>query len=150
MKYSEGQSGRIFVIRLEDGEILHEQIESFAQEHKITAASLIAVGGADHESKIIVGPEQGRSQVINPVQFILNGVHEITGTGTIFPDKEGNPKLHMHIACGRGAATHTGCARSGVKVWHVLEVILYEITGNSSKRLKDPVSGFELLDPSAK
>ena len=26
---------------------------------------------------------------------------EIAGTGTIFPDEENNPILHMHIACGR-------------------------------------------------
>jgi predicted DNA-binding protein with PD1-like motif len=30
MKYSEAKPGRIFVIRLEDGEIVHEVIEAFA------------------------------------------------------------------------------------------------------------------------
>ena len=31
MKYSEAKPGRIFVIRLEDGDIVHEAIESFAK-----------------------------------------------------------------------------------------------------------------------
>ena len=45
MKYSEAKPGRVFVLRLEDGDILHESIEAFAIEHEIMAASLIALGG---------------------------------------------------------------------------------------------------------
>lgn len=30
MKYSEAKQGRIFVIRLEDGDVIHEEIEKFA------------------------------------------------------------------------------------------------------------------------
>jgi predicted DNA-binding protein with PD1-like motif len=55
MKYSQAYPGRIFILRLEDGEILHETIEAFAREHSITAAAVIAVGGADEGSKLIVG-----------------------------------------------------------------------------------------------
>ncbi|MDY6863052.1 MAG: DUF296 domain-containing protein, partial [Thermodesulfobacteriota bacterium] len=29
MKYSQAKPGRIFVIRLEDGDIIHEEIEKF-------------------------------------------------------------------------------------------------------------------------
>ena len=32
MKYSEAKQGRTFIIRLEDGDILHEKIEEFARE----------------------------------------------------------------------------------------------------------------------
>jgi predicted DNA-binding protein with PD1-like motif len=32
MKYSEAKPGRIFVLRLEDGDILHESVETFARE----------------------------------------------------------------------------------------------------------------------
>ncbi|NIT59971.1 MAG: DUF296 domain-containing protein, partial [Aliifodinibius sp.] len=31
MKYSEAKQGRIFVIRLEDGDIVHDEIERFAR-----------------------------------------------------------------------------------------------------------------------
>ena len=40
MRYSTARMGRIFVIRLEDGEILHETIERFAAEQEIRAAAL--------------------------------------------------------------------------------------------------------------
>ena len=147
MKYSSAEQGRIFVIRLEDGDILHEEIEKFAKEKGINAAYLIAVGGADAGSKLIVGPEEGRAAKINPVQIVLDNVHEISGTGTIFPDEDGNPILHMHAACGRMDSSVTGCVRAGVKVWHVLEVILVELVNSTACRRFEEASGFKLLQP---
>jgi predicted DNA-binding protein with PD1-like motif len=147
MKYSEAKTGRTFIIRLEDGEILHEAIESFAKDHSIQAASLIAVGGADTGSIIITGPAEGRSTPVIPMETILSNVHEISGTGTLFPDDEGNPILHMHMACGRNEETITGCVRRGVKVWHVMEVILFELTNTKAARRIDAATGFKLLCP---
>ncbi|MGE5558720.1 MAG: PPC domain-containing DNA-binding protein [Bacillota bacterium] len=147
MKYSQAQYGRIFIIRLEDGEILHETIESFAREKGIMAAALIAVGGADEGSRLVVGPAEGRNNPIRPMELLLDGVHEITGTGAIFPDKDGCPVLHMHAACGRSASAVAGCVRKGVKVWHVMEIIVFELTGGSARRLPDADTGFELLVP---
>jgi len=57
MKYSEAKSGRVFVLRLEDGDVLHESIEAFARARGIRAAALIALGGADKGSTLVVGPE---------------------------------------------------------------------------------------------
>ena len=37
MKYSQARQGRTFVIRLEDGDIVHEKIEQFAREGFFTA-----------------------------------------------------------------------------------------------------------------
>ena len=147
MKYSAAKLGRTFVIRLEDGDILHEEIEKFAREKSITAASLIAVGGVDKDSKLVVGPEAGRAEKIVPMELVLDDVHEIAGTGTLFPDDEGNPILHMHIACGRNGDAVTGCVRRGVKIWHVLEVILIELCDTTAVRTMDPATGFKLLVP---
>ena len=147
MRYSEAKQGRTFIIRLEDGDILHEEIERFAGEKGIKAASVIAVGGADKGSRLIVGPEEGRADKINPMEHTLEDVCEISGTGTLFPDDEGNPILHMHIACGRKDKTITGCVRAGVKVWHIMEIILNEITDTEAKRTMDETTGFKLLEP---
>jgi predicted DNA-binding protein with PD1-like motif len=147
MKYSEARRGRTFIIRLEDGEILHEMIEEFARTHSITAAAVIALGGADDGSKLIVGPEHGQNKPVSPMEHTLDGVHEIAGVGTIFPDKDGNPVLHMHIASGRSESTITGCVRRGVKVWHILEIILFELIDTNACRIFDMQTGFELLEP---
>jgi len=147
MRYSEAKYGRVFVIRLEDGDILHECIEKFARENDVKAGFLMAVGGADKGSKLVVGPEEGRAKNINPMEYILDEVHEITGTGTLFPDEKGEPKLHMHIACGRKETAKTGCVRKGVKVWHILEIVLVELTDTEAERVMDEKTGFELLEP---
>jgi len=147
MKYSEAKQGRTFIIRLEDGEIIHHKLEEFAKDNNIKAASMTVLGGVDKGSILIVGPEQGRSDKINPMEVILDDVFECTGTGTVFPDQSGSPVLHMHIAAGRKGRTITGCVRKGVKVWHVLEVILTELTGTDSRRMPDRETGFELLVP---
>ena len=147
MKYSEAKQGRIFVIRLEDGDIVHDEIERFASEKSIRAAGLIIVGGADKESTFVVGPEEGRATPVVPMEHVLDEVHEIAGVGTLFPDDEGNPVLHMHMACGRKSSTVTGCIREGVRVWHVMEVILFELADTTGIRTHDSETGFKLLQP---
>jgi predicted DNA-binding protein with PD1-like motif len=147
MKFAQADRGRSFVIRLEDGEIVHEEIERFAREQHISRAALIMLGGADKGSRLVVGPEHSRGNPVNPMEAVLADTHEITGTGTIFPNKQGLPVLHMHAACGRREATITGCVRKGVKVWHVMEVILFELVDNDSIRKFDEHTGFELLEP---
>lgn len=147
MKYSETKEGRVFVIRLFDGEILHETIERFAVEKSITAATVIAVGGADKGSILTVGPVDGRESPVTPMTLQLDDVYEISGNGTLFPDEEGKPVLHMHIACGRNDKTITGCVRTGVKVWQVVEVVLTELLECSATRVHNPETGFKLLQP---
>jgi predicted DNA-binding protein with PD1-like motif len=147
MRYAQAKQGRIFVIRLEDGDIIHEKIEQFAREEAISCASLIIIGGADEGSRLVVGPEHGRTRPVQPMEWILDNVHEITGTGTIFPDQKGNPILHMHIACGRGESSITGCVRKGVRVWHIMEIVLFELIECTGTRAFDQNTGFELLQP---
>lgn len=147
MRYSEARQGRVFVIRLEDGDILHEVIEAFAETHGIAAATLIALGGADQGSRLIAGPKKGRTQPIEPMETVLQDVHEVAGVGTLFPDPEGKPSLHMHMACGREEKAITGCVRAGVRTWHVMEVILTELLDCTATRDVEPATGFALLQP---
>lgn len=147
MKYSMAQPGRIFTVRLEDGDILHEALERLARDEKIGAAVVLIVGGADDGSRLVVGPRASRSTPIEPVTATLAGVHEAAGVGTIFPDSAGQPKLHLHAACGRGEKTVTGCVRAGLKTWHILEAIVIELKGSPACRRRDAVTDFELLEP---
>ena len=147
MRYSESRPGRVFIIRLEDGEVLHETVEKFAAERGVERAYLIAVGGAGSGSRLVVGPEDPDGRPVPPLTRILDNVHEIAGVGTIFPGEDGSPMLHIHLACGREGRTVTGCGRTGVKIWQVAEIILVELTGTDARRVLDPETGFELLRP---
>ena len=145
MKFSQCQPGRIYIISLENGDIVHEEIEQFARNQSIKAASLIIIGGAGKGSKLIVGPENPGNLPVAPLEHILENVHEVVGAGTLFPNKEGNPVLHLHMACGRKSSTKTGCIRRGVKVWYTMEVILFELLESTGKRVLDTQTGFARL-----
>lgn len=146
MQYSEGQIGRVFAIRLEHGDPLPESLQDFAAEKSISAGIAVMVGGAEDGSKLVVGPEDGDELPANPMVTALSGAHETAAVGTIFPDADGTPVLHMHAACGRGHSTITGCIRNGIVTWHVLEVVLIEIAGVEAARLADEETGFTLLE----
>jgi predicted DNA-binding protein with PD1-like motif len=138
--------GRIFALRLEEGEPLNATIESFAQEHRISCAMVIYLGGAQHGSKVVVGPEAGRGDAVIPIIHTLQGIQEVVAVGTIFPNEAGEPSLHMHGASGREGGATVGCTRAGLEVWLVGEVIIIEIMGTGGVRKKDPATGFQLLE----
>ncbi len=146
MQYGEGSLGRVFVLRLEDGERLPDVLESFAREHHVGSAMVMCLGGAGEGSRLVVGPEKDRGEAIVPIVHALDGTQEIMALGTLFADEDGNPVLHMHAATGRDGGATVGCTRAGVNVWLVGEVVLLEILGAGAMRKKDPRSGFQLLE----
>ena len=146
MKYSSAQLGRVLVIRLEDGDVVHECIEEAARAEGITRAAVILVGGAAGGSRMVVGPEDGNARPVMPMERVLHDVHEMAGAGTMFPDESGRPVLHVHAAFGRDDRVTAGCIRIGVKTWVVAEAVVIELTGSEATRRIDPATGFELLD----
>ena len=146
MIYREGKIGRVFVIRLEDGDRLPDCIERFAAEHNVKVGQAILVGGIG-SGEVVSGPREKRTLTPDPIVVALDGVHEVVGIGVLAPDEAGKPTFHIHAALGRAGNTVTGCLRRGVDVWLVGEVVLYEIEGANMARLRDRESGFDLLRP---
>lgn len=147
MKFSQARPGRVFVVRLEQGEVVHEVLESFAAEHGIRCAAVIMLGAADENSRLTSGPVNGNANPIIPIIHRLDEVHELAGVGTIFPDEEGRPSLHSHAAVGREGGGSAGCVRAGVVVWTILEVVILELDDCTARREKDRSTGFDLLVP---
>jgi uncharacterized protein len=145
MKVSEGRLGRVFVIRLEDGDTVPSCIEGFAEEKGISVGQVIMLGGIIG-GQVVVGPRRSDEMPPEPMLVPVDGAHEVVGVGTIAPDGRGNPKVHIHAALGRSGKTTTGCLRPGLNTWLVGEVIIYEILGTEVVRVFDKKSGFELLD----
>jgi len=144
MKACEGQLGRFIVIRLEDGDVVPECIERFAEDNGVSVGHVILVGGIGG-GEVVVGPRHSEERPPEPMLLPIDGVHEVAGVGVLAPDEDGKPILHIHAALGRSGQTTTGCLRPGVKVWLVGEVILYEIVGAKAARVRDAESGFNLL-----
>ena len=146
MKSCEGGIGRVFVIRLEDGDAVPECIERFAEEKGVSVGQAILVGGVG-SGDVVVGPRNSKEMPPEPVLLPIDGAREAVGVGVLAPSQDGKPSLHMHAALGRSGQTMTGCLRQGVTTWLVGEVILYEILGAKLTRGRDKQSGFELLEP---
>ncbi len=145
MQYREGRQGRVFILRLEEGERLNDSIEQFAREKRVSHGLAFFLGGSADGSKMVVGPEANRETII-PMIHALKGEHEVLALGTLIPDEAGEPVLHMHGAAGRAGRATVGCTRAGVDVWLIGEVVLLEILGaDSARRRKDPATGFQLL-----
>jgi uncharacterized protein len=145
MQYREGRLGRVFILRLEDGERLNDTIENFASEQKLSHGLAFFLGGSGDGSKVVVGPEAGRADII-PMIHALQGSQEVLALGTLIPNESGEAVLHMHAAAGREGKATVGCTRAGVDVWLIGEVVLLEILGaEAARRQKDPATGFQLL-----
>ncbi len=149
MQFTEAKMGRVFILRLHDGDHLPDVIEKFAENLQISAALCFFLGGAKENSRVVVGPKDGEVFPPEPMTTLLRGVHEACGLGTLIKDEEGKPKLHMHSAFGREQETITGCVRMGVDVWQIGEVVILELQGSSAKREKDSKTGFEFLEVSS-
>jgi predicted DNA-binding protein with PD1-like motif len=145
MKAGEGKIGRVFVIRLEDGDMVPSCIERFAEEKGISAGHVILVGGIG-EGEVVVGPRRSEEMPPQPMLLPIDGAHEVVGVGVLAPNEDGKPVLHIHAALGRSGNTMSGCLRPGVKTWLTAEAILYEIIGVEAVRVKDKASGFALLE----
>jgi predicted DNA-binding protein with PD1-like motif len=145
MKAEQCKPGRVFVLRLEDGDKIPDCIETFAREQGILRGTVTLVGGIGG-GKIVVGPEGDTSGDVVPMLHTLEGIHEAAAVGTLFPDEQGQPVLHMHAALGRAGVTRAGCVRAGVDVWIIGEVVIVELVDSIALRRRDPKTGFELLD----
>jgi predicted DNA-binding protein with PD1-like motif len=146
MQFTEAKMGRVFVLRLHDGDRLPDVLETFAAEKNVSTALCFFLGGAKENSRVVVGPKDNYTLPPEPMVTLLEGIHEACGLGTIFADEEGKPKLHMHSSFGRGENTVTGCVRMGVEVWQIGEVVMLELACEKACRAKDKETGFEFLE----
>jgi hypothetical protein len=147
MQYSEGQLGRVFVLRIDDGEDFLVAMQEFVRKKEIRAGSVFFLG-ALQEGRMVTGPEK---PVIPPEpHFILfEGGWEVFGMGTIFPGDEG-PMIHYHASVGRAGHALTGCLRERAVTYLVVEAVVIEFNGlavrrefDEKTRLHLPVHGTE-------
>jgi uncharacterized protein len=130
MQYAEGQIGRIFVVRIDNGEDLIPTLRQFIEEKDIRAGSMVFLG-ALMEGKMVTGPEE---PVIPPLPHYIffEGGWEVFGVGTIYPG-EGGPVIHYHASVGRAGHALTGCLREKAVTYLIVEAVIYEITGLSAR-----------------
>ena len=142
MEYAVGKTGRVFAVRLFEGEGLYECIEGLAEKEDIKSAAVLITGGF-RKANVVVGPKQEKPKIVGNFKEFA-GPGEVLGVGTIYCDAEG-PKMHLHSAIGKGDETIVGCPRGGAKIFLVLEVTIIEIEGIRAGRKPDKQTGLNLL-----
>ena len=143
MKYSEGRMGRVFVVKIEDGDNLVESIKELARKEQVNSAAVFMVG-ALRQAEIVVGPVEPVLPP-DPVWKGFDDAREIIGIGTLFKDGD-DPNMHLHIGAGRGDVALVGCLRNNGKAYILVEVIILEITGTDAVRSIDPETGLKMLN----
>ena len=131
MQYTEGQIGRVFVVRIDDGEDMLISLRQFISDKSIQAGSILFLG-ALMNGRMVTGPED---PVIPPVpHFVLfEGGWEVFGVGTIYPG-EGGPHIHYHASVGRSGHALTGCLREKAITYLIVEAVIMEFNGLSARR----------------
>jgi predicted DNA-binding protein with PD1-like motif len=131
MQYTEGQLGRVFVVRIDDGEDLLVSLRQFILDKDIKAGSITFLG-ALMNGRMVTGPEE---PVIPPVpHFVMfEGGWEVFGIGTIYPG-EGGPHIHYHASVGRSGHALTGCLREKATTYLIIEAVIMEFTGVKARR----------------
>jgi predicted DNA-binding protein with PD1-like motif len=134
MQYTEGQLGRVFVVRIDDGEDMLISLHQFINDKSIQAGSILFLG-ALMNGRMVTGPEV---PVIPPVpHFVMfEGGWEVFGVGTIYPG-EGGPHIHYHASVGRSGHALTGCLREKAITYLIIEAVIMEFTGLSARREYD-------------
>ncbi|MFY9801031.1 MAG: PPC domain-containing DNA-binding protein [Methanoregula sp.] len=131
MQYTEGQLGRVFVVRIDNGEDMLVSLRQFIDDKAIRAGSILFLG-ALMNGRMVTGPEE---PVIPPVpHFVMfEGGWEVFGVGTIYPG-EGGPHIHYHASVGRSGHALTGCIREKAITYLIIEAVILEFTGLTARR----------------
>ena len=143
LQYSEGTLGRVFILRIDDGEDLIESILKLVRRTNLKSCIGLFIG-ALKDGKAVTGPE---SAVLPPEQHFesYSSAWEVFGMVTVYPSVEG-PKIHIHSSLGRGREALVGCLRDNATVYLVNEVVIFEITGLDARRELDERIGLHLLN----
>ena len=130
MQYTEGQLGRVFVVRIDDGEDMLISLRQFIVDKGIQAGSIHFLG-ALMNGRMVTGPEE---PVIPPVpHFVMfEGGWEVFGIGTIYPGESG-PQIHYHASVGRSGHALTGCLREQAIAYLIVEAVIMEFTGLTAR-----------------
>jgi len=131
MQYTEGQLGRVFIVRIDDGEDMLVSLRQFVLDKGIHAGSILFLG-ALMNGRMVTGPEE---PVIPPTpHFVMfEGGWEVFGLGTIYMGEAG-PNIHYHASVGRSGHALTGCLREKAITYLIVEAVIQEFTGLSARR----------------
>ena len=143
MEYTQGNIGRVFVARFDDGENLIEELKNLIKQEKIQTG-VVHLIGALSSAKAVLGPYK-KEYPPNPFWWEFDDAREIVGMG-IFAWEDNEPKIHLHAGIGNFSESKTGCIRLQADIYITVEAIIQEIVDTKVTRKLDSRYNASLLD----
>lgn len=141
MQYTEGTFGRVFLVRVDHGEDLLDELRRFVREKNIRTGFIQFLGALSRGS-MVTGPKE-LTLPPDPSFEEYAGGWDVFGIASITPGEDG-PHIHFHASLGRKRDVLTGCLREQAATYINVEAIIIEVTGCRASRSRDTVTGLEL------
>ena len=132
--------GRVFVLTIETGESVRGAIETFCSDNSVRNAKVTIIGGMQGGSSFVSGPVMQDGEEMVPIVGMVvytDAPTEFHGVGTVFPNEDGKPALHLHGTLGREGSSSTGCFRENAIAWLTMEAVIEELVGDGAVRRYD-------------
>ncbi len=142
MDYRIGSIGRVLTIRFDHNDDVLEGLKEIILKEKIESAWFQILGAIGH-ADVVIGPQKPVMPPV-PIWTTVDEAREAVGTGSVYMD-ENKPIIHLHAALGHHGETLTACVRENIRVYLVLEVLLFELTGIAASRPWWKEGGFNRL-----
>jgi predicted DNA-binding protein with PD1-like motif len=135
----EAHGQRTFAVVLERGDEIRDCLGRFADEQRLSAAQVTAIGAFERATVRFFDWE---TKEYLPIR-VDEQVEVVALNGDIALDPEGKPKLHLHAVLGRRDGSLVGGDLGEAVVRPTLEVMMIE-SPTHLQRVHDPVSGLAL------
>ena len=130
--------GDTYLVRLDRGEEILEQVEALARKEHIALASVQALGAVDH---FTVGIYDTEKQVYKANEF--RGAFEIVSLVGTVDQKDGQFYAHLHMSAGDDQGRVFGGHLNGARISATCEMVVRELPGRVDRE-KDPQTGLNL------
>lgn len=124
MDYRKGSIGRVFAVRMDNGDDVLNELSGLAVKENIKSAFFMMLGAMDR-AELVTGPKE---KAIPPVEVwsAFNDVRQIIGVGNIIRENN-TPKIHLHAVAGSSKEMIMGCVRKTTQAFMYLDICIIEM-----------------------
>ena len=138
----ESTGQRTFILVFETGDEVMHQLQSFAQQQRLTGSNFTAIGAFEKATLGYFDWEK-KDYLRIPVN---EQVEVVALVGDIASEPKGQPKVHAHVVVGKSDGSAMGGHLLEATVRPTLELVLTE-SPTHLQRQHDPQSGLALIRP---
>lgn len=132
--------GDTYLVRLDRGEEILEQVETLARKERIALASVHVLGAVDH---FTVGVYDTEKQMYKANEFA--GAFEIVSLVGTIDQKDGQFYAHLHMSAGDDQGRVFGGHLNRARISATCEMAVRELPGRVDRK-KDPETGLNLWE----